>query len=259
MSSSAEQYSLYQIANAPLREHPFPHILVRDVFEPALYRRMLEHLLPTALMHPLKEERPVNKKYPDERYAYTLSRDKISALPQPYASFWDELTRWLLDTPFAVMLFNKFGTFVHRRFGDQQPAYYNEALLVDDRERYALGPHTDTPSKVITLLFYLPANDSHAHLGTSIYTPRDPSFRCPGTRHHPIELFDHVVTMPYLPNTLFAFVKTDNSFHGVEPIRDGEYRRHLLLYDVKCNLESIARPEAAPAGSAPSAKVEFTF
>jgi hypothetical protein len=260
MSSSVEQHTLYQIANAPLREHPFPHILVRDVFEPALYRRMMENLLPPALMRPIKEERPVGKKYPDERYVYTLAQDKIDALPQPYRGFWDELSRWLLDSPFAVTLFNKFGAFIHQRFGDPQPGFYNEALLVDDRVRYALGPHTDTPSKVITLLFYLPANDSHAHLGTSIYTPRDPSFRCPGNRHHAFELFDRVVTMPYLPNTLFAFVKTDNSFHGVEPIRDRDYRRHLLLYDVKCNLENIARPEAAAAaGASPSSKVEFTF
>ena len=252
MSSSAEQYSLYQIANAPLREHPFPHILVRDVFEPALYRQMMEHLLPPALMRPIKEERPV-KNYSDARYVYTLTRDKVDALPQPYRGFWDEFTRWLLDTPFAVTLFNKFGTFIHQRFGDRQPSYYNEALLVDDRVRYSLGPHTDTPSKVITLLFYLPADDSRPHLGTSIYAPRDPSFSCPGGPHHPYELFNRVMTMPYLPNTLFAFFKNDHSFHGVEPIRDKDYRRHLLLYDVRCNLQDTVQPEAAPA------KVQFTF
>jgi hypothetical protein len=258
MSSSAEQYTLYQVANAPLREHPFPHFLVHDVFEPDLYRRMMANLLPVELMRPLKEERPVNKKYPEERHAFTLAREKIAALPQPYRAFWDELAQWLLGTPFAQTLFNKFGTYIHRRFGDAQPAYYNEALLVDDRERYALGPHTDSPSKVITLLFYLPDNDTRAHLGTSIYAPRDPSFRCPGTRHHPIELFDRVVTMPYLPNTLFAFVKTDNSFHGVEPIRDRDYRRHLLLYDVKCHIENSAGAATATADPAPSPKAEFT-
>ena len=259
MSSSAEQYTLYQIANAPLREHPFPHILVREVFEPELYRRMMENRLPAELMRPLKEERPVNKKYPDERFSCTLARDRIATLPQPYRDFWNDLAQWLLDSPFAVNLFNKFGAHIHQRFGDQQPAFYNEALLVDDRLRYALGPHTDTPSKVITLLFYLPDSESHAHLGTSIYAPRDPSFRCPGNRHHPFEQFDRVVTMPYLPNTLFAFFKNDRSFHGVEPIRDRDYRRHLLLYDIKCNLESIARPEAPLAGGAPPARIEFTF
>jgi hypothetical protein len=259
MSSSAEQYTLYQVANAPLREHPFPHILVRDVFEPALYRRMMENLLPPALMRPIKEERPVGKGYSNDRYVFTLARDKVGALPQPYGAFWDELTRWLLDSPFAIALFNKFGTFIHGRFGDPQPGFYNEALLVDDRVNYSLGPHSDTPSKVLTLLFYLPADDSHPHLGTSIYAPRDPSFRCPGGPHYPFELFDRIVTMPYLPNTLFAFFKNDHSFHGVEPVLDRDYRRHLLLYDIKCDLASVARPQAPAANAASSPRVEFTF
>lgn len=259
MSSSAEQYTLYQVANAPLREHPYPHILVRDVFEPEFYRRLLENLLPPELMRPIKEERHVGKAYSDDRYVFTLSPDKVGALPQSHARFWDEFTRWLLATPFALTLFRKFGPFIHQRFGDPQPGFFNEALLVDDRVRYALGPHTDTPTKVITLLFYLPSDDSRPHLGTSIYAPRDPSFRCPGGPHYPFEKFERVVTMPYVPNTLFAFFKTDNSFHGVEPIRDRDYRRHLLLYDIKCNLADLPEAGAATAGAAPSPRVEFTF
>jgi hypothetical protein len=31
---------------------------------------------------------------------------------------------------------------------------------------------------------------------------------------------------------MFAFVKTDNSFHGVEPVTDPDTKRWLLLYDV---------------------------
>ena len=118
MSASAEQYTLYQIANAPLREHPFPHILVRDVFEPSLYQNLTRSILPPELMRPFKEERPVNKKYPDERFVFTLARDRIDALPQPYRAFWGELAGWLLNSPFAVTLFNKFGPHIQRRFGD---------------------------------------------------------------------------------------------------------------------------------------------
>lgn len=258
MSSNAEQYTLYQIANAPLREHPFPHLLVRDVFEAGLYRAMMENLLPPALMRPIKEERPVGKSYSDERYVYTLTQERAGALPAPYGAFWTGFTSWLLGAPFAVTLFNKFGSHIHQRFGERKPDFYNEALLVDDRARYVLGPHTDTPSKVITLLFYLPADDSRPHLGTSIYAPRDGSFRCPGGPHYPFDLFDRVTTMPYLPNTLFAFFKSDNSFHGVEPVRDENYRRHLLLYDIKCQLDNTPQPEAA-AAAASSPRVKFTF
>jgi len=259
MSSSAEQYTLYQIENTLIREYPYPHIVVRNVFEPELYRRMMANILPAELMRPIIEERPVGRGYSDKRFVFNLTPDKIAGLPERYAEFWQEFSTWLLASPMAVALFRKFGRHIHERFGDPQPGFYNEAYLVDDRMRYALGPHTDSPSKVITLVFYLPAGDAHPHLGTSIYAPRDPSFRCRGGPHHPFDLFNRVMTLPYVPNTLFAFFKTDNSFHGVEPVRDPDYRRHLLLYDIKCNLETAARPEDATASAAPAPMATFKF
>jgi len=259
MSSHAEQYTLYQIGNAPLREHPYPHILVRDVFAPELYRSILDHLLPPELMRPIKEERKVAQTYPDERFVFTLDDAPIATLPAPYAAFWSELTGWLRGMRFAATLFDKFAMHIARRFENLQPTFYNEAMLVDDRTRYFLGPHSDTPAKVITLLFYLPADDARPHLGTSIYVPRDPAMRCEGGPSYPYDLFHRVLTMPYVPNTLFAFFKTDNSFHGVEPIAESQnYRRHLLFYDVKCNLAAPVVTASEPVlGARPS--IEFTF
>ncbi len=117
-----------------------------------------------------------------------------------------------------------------------------ETLLVEDITHYALGPHTDTPAKVITVLFYLPKDESQAHLGTSIYMPKDRAWRCPGGPHHGYAGFDRVATMPFMPNSMFAFVKTDNSFHGVEPVTDPDVRRWLLLYDIKAQKVEAAAP-----------------
>ena len=131
----------------------------------------------------------------------------------------------------------------------------DEALLVQDITNYKLGPHTDTPHKVITLLFYLPKDTSQSHMGTSIYVPKEPTFRCPGGPHYPHEGFERLWSMPFLPNSLFAFFKTDNSFHGVEPVRDEGCRRWLLLYD----LYEQKVPAAAPAPAAAAPKVKFSF
>jgi hypothetical protein len=127
---------------------------------------------------------------------------------------------------------SKFGQYMTERFGAGPASLRDEALLVQDITNYKLGPHTDTLRKVITLLFYLPKDTSQAHLGTSIYRPKDPAFRCPGGPHHPHDQFERLETMPFLPNSLFAFFKTDNSFHGVEPVADPDTRRWLLLYDL---------------------------
>ena len=63
--------------------------------------------------------------------------------------------------------------------------------------------------------------------------PLDREFRCKGGPHHPHNRFQKIMTMEYKPNSLFAFVKTDNSFHGVDPIQDEHVQRDILLYDVR--------------------------
>jgi hypothetical protein len=233
MSTADEQYTLERLAQSQPVAQPFPHLLVRDIFEPALYRRLLAHLLPAELMRPIKEVRRVGKKYSDARFVFPLTPDSIGGLPTPYRGFWQDLHAWLMAPAFAAGLFTKFGEQAYARLGGNPAGLYHQSMLVDDRTRYSLGPHTDFPAKVITVLIYLPADDARPHLGTSIYRPRDGAFRCAGGPHYPFEHFERVATMPYLPNTLFAFFKTDDSFHGVEPIDDGDYRRHVLHYDIK--------------------------
>jgi hypothetical protein len=111
-------------------------------------------------------------------------------------------------------------------------------MVIHDRTNYSLGPHTDSPRKALSFLFYLPADASREHLGTSIYMPRDPSFTCAGGPHYKFTNFQRMLTMPYVPNALFAFMKTNNSFHGVEPVEEADAQRDLLLYDVRGELEA---------------------
>lgn len=49
-----------------------------------------------------------------------------------------------------------------------------------------------------------------------------------------------MLTLPYVPNVLFAFMKTPNSFHGVEPIEEPEVQRDLLLYDIRADTSQQA-------------------
>jgi hypothetical protein len=97
------------------------------------------------------------------------------------------------------------------------------------------------------LLFYLPGDESQSHLGTSMYVPRDPAFHCPGGPHYEYRGFDCAWTMPFVPNSLFAFVKSNTSFHGVEPVTEPGARRWLLLYDIYHHLEPATPQQAGPA------------
>jgi hypothetical protein len=113
---------------------------------------------------------------------------------------------------------------------DNPESLKDECLLIRDVAGYHIGPHTDSPQKVITVLFYLPSDESLVGAGTSIYVPRDSSFTCEGGPHYEAKDFVINYTMPFKPNSAFAFLKSNNSFHGVEPC---EGTRDVLLYDIR--------------------------
>ena len=235
MSSSAELHALYRISNEPVREFPYPHVYVRDVFPADFYRRMRELLPPAEALSTLSSmgRMKVGDTAAEQRTVLPLTGQGLAALDEPRRAFWQELSGWLLGGSFGQVMATKFSPWLRRRFPDLAAARFtDEALLVQDRRNYSLGPHTDHPSKVLSFLFYLPADDSQPQLGTSIYLPRDPGFVCPGGPHHAFDKFHRLFTMPYLPNAMFAFMKTPNAFHGVEPV-EGQAVRELLLFDIR--------------------------
>ena len=248
MFSSAETQLIYKVANAPIRTFPYPHILVHDVFPQDFYHLLREHLPPASAYKSLKALGRVSGNYPETRAVLPLTPDEVATLSEPCRSFWYETATWLLGGPFGKIVLQKFGSLLAQRFADPTAVeYQHESLVIQDRTNYMLGPHTDSPSKVFSFLFYLPADASMPHLGTSIYVPKDPSFTCPGGPHHGFEKFDRLLTIPYVPNTLFGFMKTPNAFHGVEPITELDVERALLLYDIKVMQAPVsAQPPAKP-------------
>jgi hypothetical protein len=232
MSSDAELHLLYKVGNTPVNTFPYPHFYVRDVFPADYYAKMQAMLPDPGALRSLPEVRPVPKDAYKERFVLTVAPEALEILPEEKREFWTDLRSWLVGGDFARLMLEKFNPQITQRFAGQRIRFYDEALLVQDTTNYALGPHSDAPRKVITLLFYLPRDESQRHLGTSIYLPKDRAFRCPGGPHYGRQNFERLATMPFLPNSLFVFLKTNNSFHGVEPVQDPDTRRWLLLYDL---------------------------
>lgn len=248
MFSDAEYHFAYQLANAPLRTFPFPHAYVENVFPESFYAQLQACLPHQAELSPIADKRPVNG-YPD-RYVMTFDDVSLDALTDDRKAFWKNFRDRFTGGMMGGLLLDKFAGVVSERFKDSAGfTFHDELLLINDRSGYALGPHTDSPRKVISLLFYLPADASSAAFGTSIYLPKDRSLRCPGGPHYPHDRFDRLATMPFRPNSAFCFVKTDRSFHGVEHLTSGD--RWLLLYDIYVR-ETAVDPMA-------KAKVSFSF
>ena len=231
MPSTAELHMTYKVANAPINDFPFPHCYIPEVFPAEFYADMQRNMPEPAAMIPIEEARGA-KGY-KERFVLELNSVRLSNLPESKKEFWSNFATWILSGRLQQVVMSKFAPFVEARFKDEIGIHFvADAMLVQDITNYKIGPHSDSPGKVITMLFYLPPDNSQAHLGTSIYAPKDPGFRCLTGRHHPIDAFDRMVTMPFLPNSLFTFVRSDTSFHGVEPVGDPDCRRWLMIFTV---------------------------
>lgn len=235
--SHARLHAIYAIANAPVRPYPFPHIFVGDVFPAAFYDCLLRHLPPDRCFLPLVETGLVGPAYSRNRLVVLPAPDHLDRLPEADRAFWSATFHSVFDAELSRALIDKFAPVIASRFAlDSGP----EARIVSrvnvsltrDLAAYELGPHTDTPSKLVSMIVYLPPDDRRPQLGTSLYLPRDRGFTCEGRRHHPFGPFERVTTLPYRPNAVLAFPKTSTSFHGVEPLADACGPRDTIQFNL---------------------------
>ena len=235
MSSAVEEHVLYQIANAPIREYPYAHIYVENIFPDDFYAALRANWPDQSALISIADTGRVAKGAYRERFVMPFRPAEIDKLSEDRRAFWTELASWLITQRFLTAAIDKFEPYAKERFGDDlyKCVFENDSLIVRDLPNYSIGPHTDSPTRLLSMLFYCPQDETYKHLGTTIYVPRDPDFRCKGGPHHAHHLFTKVRTMEYKPNSLFAFIKSDRSFHGVEPIGDPDVLRDILLYDIR--------------------------
>ena len=229
MFSDVTNYVKQKFDAAEINNDPYPHIQIDDIFPPDFYQQILSNKIDENFLSTLLELKRVGSAYPDTRKVLSLI-PSMPFLPDSYRTFWEQAANWLLGD-FQRIVLEKFEPYIIHRFGNI-PQLHAETLYTYDRSTYALGPHTDSVKKVLTLLIYLPEDDSLSHLGTSMFVPNDSNFTCAGGPHHKFHQFKLLKTAQYKPNSLFGFFKTNNSFHGVEPIKEN-IRRDLLIYDVQ--------------------------
>ena len=238
----------YKIANAPVLSYPFPHFYVESVFPEAYYAELLDALPPLARYTQIGATGTVTAGSYPERFILDPTALGEGA-PDARHNPWQDVGDWMAGSAFSDLLLGKFEAFATARFGaGNQLRVTSDARLTRDFTHYAIGPHTDTPRKLVSLLFYLPADHRLSGLGTSIFEPDDPQFTCDGTRHYGFEGFHKMYTAPFRPNSLFAFFKTDRAFHGVEPIDSGAMERNTLQYNIYLSKLIRAAPAAPASG-----------
>jgi hypothetical protein len=214
---------------------PYPHYYLENVFPDDYYRALLGNLPGSSVYQNLFEVTDYKLDHFRHRDQRDLNEGWTEALPEEIKDFWNRFNEWFLGPDLARAVLDSFADQMRERFGEKEswPEVSVEPQLIRHRAGYFLGPHSDLYTKLVVLLIYLAPDESAAHLGTSLYRPKDPGFACPQSLHYPFEDFIRVKTVPYKPNSLLAFLRSDRSFHGVEPLSERDVTncgRDLIQY-----------------------------
>ena len=251
MLTEIELHLAYKTGNTSINNFPFPHMFIKDIFPNDFYSKIQENLPNNSSMTSLPDlypEQPGFMNY-KERFAIDFKKiESINKIEKHKQDFWKAIGELFMKGELTNFLRTKFQHYLDMRFKlISDLSFQSECLLINDKKNYSLGPHTDSPKKVISLLIYLPKDMKQMQNGTSLYIPKDPNFISNNKEygHFSHEEFHKVMTMPFLPNSAFCFIKTNNSFHGVEKMVMEETDRWLLLFDIFLNEKSYLNEKEA--------------
>jgi hypothetical protein len=206
-----------RLRTARVETDPFAHYYVEGVFPEDYYRELLSNLPSSEVYENLYEVTDLKLDHFRHRDQRDMNAGWTERLPRELRPFWSAFNEWFLGPEFAQA--------VLRSFDSQRaswPEVSVESQFIRHRAGYFLGPHSDLYTKLVVLLIYLAPDNGAEHLGTSLYRPKNPAFTCPDSKHYPFEDFIRVKTAPYRANSLLAFMRSDVSFHGLEPLSQSD-------------------------------------
>ena len=262
----ASEHIVAALQRAPVEREPFPYVFIDDAFPADFYASLLQHLPLTSNYRRLVDTGRVGKHYSPERFVVDCGVESMEGLPGSQREFWQGLFDAFSSATFAQAFLDKFASDLSARFlganGERIDLQFSQdVLLIRDYRNYFLRPHTDSPLKLVSVLIYLAADDARPGMGTTFFSPHDRKMTSEGGEGHDYGQFSPVRTLPYLPNRMLAFPKTNRSFHGVMPVAGYDDRRDILLYDLKMPYEywtntrdSVRSQDSEPA-SGKSTKV----
>ena len=232
------------INSTQLINEPFPHLLVSNVFSENYYKNLLK-LLPSKKNYvSILKTGEVSGNYSPERFVFNLSRENLSKLNHEQESFFKNLveilmSKELFDCDFKIfneVIDNRIKNFSQKEINIMGRSNFKIIIkyqLIKDYTKYQLGVHTDTETKLISFLFYLPEDNKMKNIGTSLYKPKSKIEEDDFANHFSSkatkEKFNKVKTCEFIANSVLIFPRTPYSYHGVEEINIDQKERNLLL------------------------------
>ena len=203
-----------------LETTPFFHAYLERVFPPEYYRRLVDQLPATRRYREFRHREAMQADGHSARRKFYLFPEHILLLPASQRAFWLPLSRALRSRALQDAFKRKFRVALERRFGRSidRLSFYPVPMLLRDFPGYRIGIHGDSLSKAITVQFYLPRDESQAHLGTVLH----------GGRAGPAA--ELTKRLAFRPATGYAFpVVYHESWHSVVQMEAGEGARDSIM------------------------------
>lgn len=215
------------ILDGAVFDKPYPHLVFENFFADDVYRRLISGWPDI--------DRYVDLNGARTRKQYTLWDPSIEAGDKERTDLWRTVAQALSAEPLQDALRKR----LHKGFelrskgsGEGWPVpMHPQPVLYADFEGYAIKPHPDTRRKVLTMMIYMPEDESQRELGTTVY------------KISPMGVFAwksyglvKVKTTAFLPNTGFAFVVIHpahnllhTSWHGRDTISIGGGKPRMTI------------------------------
>jgi hypothetical protein len=208
-----------RINTAQIDPLPSENIYMEDVFTPDIYAEVLARLPAEYEYNYIEHPDAVLPDGTKTRKLLDLTDASISRLKPQDQPFWMQMKMVLVSKMLQKALLLKFRDRINARFGENWPELVTVPIFYRDYAGYRISEHTDAPYKVATMQLYFPKDESQIHLGTSFHLRE-------GNR------FQLLKTNPFKPNSAYAFVRTDQSWHSVKQLAAHETARDSLALTI---------------------------
>jgi hypothetical protein len=204
------------VGETPLQSEPFDHVYMPNVFSPANYEQILDHLPFAGEYRQFGFESAIRADGHSTRHRFFFMPEHLMFLDAPRRLFLSALGQALCSPDLQRAFKIKFRGALEARFNRavDEVDLFAWPMLIRDYETYSIAVHPDTPHKAITVQFYLPEDDQQTHLGTHFHAERNgPS----------------VKAIPFLPASGYAFPVTPASWHSVPTTKIITGQRNSLM------------------------------
>jgi hypothetical protein len=223
--------ALAAMRNAEVFSDPFPHIRFRDLLPADIYSAIVGSSSAAAFR---------SETGTDNRVMFGIDKpDVLARMNDETRELWRAVGQALKSPELEAIVRDKLreGLDIRARgdklAGAAELRLASRPQLTIDRDGYAIRPHPDTRKKIVTMQLYCPKDDGQRHLGTTFYRAS-----LQGLLHPSSYFLEPVKTMPFLPNTGYAFVVlkayhslTRMSWHGRPKIAAGADEPRMSIFN----------------------------